>query len=365
VRSIKFVLRLLLSLGMSGLFIWLSLRKAPLRQVGQAIVDCDKGPLAFYLLLNLGIYLLRTVRWGILLEPLGHVGFRRLNSASAVGLMLLIVLPLRLGEFARPLLIARPPEGGGPTLRRSGALASIVVERIVDGIFVGLLGVLALRSLGARASGEYAQFARNASLLVAAGFLSLCLVLVAAFFLRRQALAFASRLLTPISPRLAKKLTSMLDAFIAALHLGSGWKVGAFFGLTGIYWLASAWGLQTMAGAFGMRLSSLESAALLAVQVVGAMVPAGPGMVGTLQFFTQMGLSLFVPGALGSGPAGVSAAAFANTVWLMQFGQQVLLGLVFVGLGHVSLRGLFGASAADPADDAGEAAVPAEESAAG
>jgi hypothetical protein len=28
------------------------------------------------------------------------------------------------------------------------------------------------------------------------------------------------------------------------------------------------------------------------------MVPAGPGMIGTSQFFTQAGLSIFVPGAL-------------------------------------------------------------------
>jgi hypothetical protein len=85
-------------------------------------------------------------------------------------------------------------------------------------------------------------------------------------------------------------------------------------------------------------------------------VPAGPGMVGTFQFFTQMGLSLFLPGALGSGPQGVTAAAYANTIWLMQFGQQVLLGLLFVALGHVALRGLFGPSAVTAGEaGAGEA----------
>ena len=344
---LKLVLRITVSIAISGLFVWLSLRNAPIRQVAQAIADCDKTPLLLYTVLLLFVHLVRTVRWGILLEPLGHVGFSRLNSASAVGFMLLIVLPLRLGELARPLLIARPPVGRGAHLRRSGAMASVVVERIADGLFVGLLGVLALRALGARAGGDNADFARRAAVLVSLGFFTLCVLLVAAFFLRERALELATRLLSPLSPKLAGRVTSMVDAFIGALHLGSGWKVLGFLGLTALYWACATGGLLLVAPAFGIHLGPLEACAVLAIQVVGAMVPAGPGMVGTLQFFTQTGLSLFVPGALGSGPEGVHAAAYANTVWLLQFGQQVGLGLIFMAMGHVSLRGLLGKGGAE------------------
>src|SRR5205823_5665234 len=147
-RALKLALRLALSLAVSGLLMWLSLRNADLRAVGRAIASATPWRMLAYAGALLVIHLIRTVRWGILLEPLGHVGFKRLNSASAVGFMLLVLLPLRLGEFARPLLIARPPAGAGVRLRRSGAMASIVVERIVDGIAIGLLGVIALRALG-------------------------------------------------------------------------------------------------------------------------------------------------------------------------------------------------------------------------
>src|SRR5438309_12114278 len=142
---------------MSAVFVWLSLRHTDVRAVLGAMAAADPVRIAIYVLILLVIHVIRTVRWGILLEPLGHVSFKRLNSASAVGWMLLMVLPLRLGEFARPLLIARPREGDGVRLRRSGAMASIVVERIVDGIAIGLLGIVALRALGASASGEYAS----------------------------------------------------------------------------------------------------------------------------------------------------------------------------------------------------------------
>ncbi len=53
--------------------------------------------------------------------------------------MALFILPLRLGEFARPYLVAERP-----ALRVSAALSSVVVERVADGIFTAALLVVAL-----------------------------------------------------------------------------------------------------------------------------------------------------------------------------------------------------------------------------
>jgi uncharacterized protein (TIRG00374 family) len=342
-RLLKLTVRVVVSLAVSALLMWLSLRNADLRAVGRAIAAADPRRMLEYAALLLCIHVVRTVRWGILLEPLGHVGFKRLNSASAVGFMLLMVLPFRLGEFARPLLIARPPPGGrGATLRRSGAFASIVVERIVDGLAIGVLGIVALRMLGTAAAGRYADFARHASVLVALGFLALCLAVTFAFFLRDRAVQLTSAMLKPFSARLSQHASSMLDAFISALHLGSGWKSLAFFVLTAVYWGMNGLGLWLLAPAFGFHLEPLMIATILAIQVVGVMVPAGPGMIGTMQFFTQAGLSLFVADAFTRGSdVAARAAGFANTVWMFQFGSQVALGVIFMLLGHVSLRGLW------------------------
>jgi hypothetical protein len=149
---------------------------------------------------------------------------------------------------------------------------------------------------------------------------------------------------------MASRAAGVLDAFIGAVHVGSGWRLFSFFALTVAYWGVTAWALGVLARAFGFTsLTPLMLAVILTIQVVGVMVPAGPGMVGTMQFFTQAGLSLF-------DPAGFSArgAAFANTVWLLQFVEQVALGLIFLVAGHVSLKGLLSSS---PVED--EAAAPA------
>lgn len=361
-KALKLTVRLALSIGVSALFVWLSLRHAPVREVLSSIASADKSLLFGYLVLLLVIHLVRTLRWGELLVPLGRIPFKRLNSASAIGIMMLIVLPLRLGEFARPLLVARGG-GAGPKLRRSGALASIVVERIADGLFVGVLGIVALHMLGARATGEIAEMSRHASWLVTGGFFAGCVALLFAFFLREQAVALVARILRPLSPGLEKRATSMLDAFIAGLHLGSGLRVLGFFLTTALYWALAAFGLALAARAFGLTFGPLEACTVLAVQVVGVMVPAGPGMVGTFQFATQVGLAIFLPGVMGSGENSVRAAAYANTVWMMQFAQQTGLGLIFMATGHVSLRGLF-ASSEEPLEETapatdGEGAAPA------
>jgi uncharacterized membrane protein YbhN (UPF0104 family) len=351
-RSLKVLLRTVLSLAMSALFVWLSLRHTDLRAVGRAMASADPLRIGAFVMMLLVIHLVRTVRWGLLLKPLGDVSFKRLNSASAVGWMLLMLLPLRLGEFARPLLIARPPPGGGQPLRRSGALASIVVERIVDGIAIGVLGIISLRMLGRAASGRYVEFAKTASVLVALGFFALCVALVLAVFFRDRAVTLAERLLRPISPRIAARATGMLDAFIGAVHLGSGWRLISFFGLTALYWTLTATALGILAPAFGFTgLTPLMLAVILTIQVVGVMVPAGPGMVGTMQFFTQAGLSLFHPDGFS-----FRGAALANTVWLLQFVEQVALGMTFLVAGHVSLKGLLGATQAD--EEAPAAAAP-------
>src|SRR5688572_15137537 len=121
--------RVLLSLVVSGVFVAFSLRNTELRAVAAAIANVPAWPLLSYLGILLVVHLVRTVRWQLLLEPVGPVTFARVNSASAIGFMLLMTLPLRLGELARPLLICRPASEGGARLARSGALASIVVER--------------------------------------------------------------------------------------------------------------------------------------------------------------------------------------------------------------------------------------------
>jgi hypothetical protein len=307
--------------------------------VAAAIATAHSWPVLGYFGILLVVHLVKTVRWGLLLRPLGRVSFRRLNSASAIGFMLMVLLPLRLGELARPLLVSQPSPGDETRLSRSGALASCVVERVVDSLAMGVLGIVSLRLLAT--TGQAADFARHAATLVTIGFTALCMALIAAFFLREGTVALIRRALAPLSRPFAERVAKVVDGFVRGLHFGSPLTGLAFLALTVAYWSLHVWGFWMVATAFDLEITGLMACTVLACQVVGIMIPAGPGMVGTSQFFTQLGLSIFIPGALTVAGVAARIAGYANTIWLLQFGQQVLLGLVFLVAGHVSLAGLF------------------------
>jgi hypothetical protein len=84
--------------------------------------------------------------------------------------------------------------------------------------------------------------------------------------------------------------------------------------------------MQILARAFDIHLDLIQAYTVLGVLVIGVMIPAGPGMAGTFQYFCQMGLALF----LGSAASGAQGVAYANVLWIAQFGQQVVLGLIFL-----------------------------------
>jgi uncharacterized protein (TIRG00374 family) len=330
----KRALQIAFSLALSAFFVWLSLRKTNLAEVAGAIAGADLRYVGLSLLMLTVIHVLRTWRWGLLLQPLAKVRFRDVNPLAAVGFMALMLLPLRLGELARPYLAAEHLK-----LRKSAALASVVVERIVDGLFMGLVLVVLLWTLGPEVPREHLGRLRLGGALVTLAFGVGLVALVLAFRHRARADALLRSLLGRFSPRLADRVASMLAAFIDALAVvPSPARIVEFFVLTCVYWFCSGLGSLVLAPAFGFSLTLVQAFTVLGLQVIGSMIPAGPGMVGTLQAFTCLGLGLFL-----TGPENATrAAAFAHTAWALGFAQQVVFGLFFVLNGRVPLNHLLG-----------------------
>ena len=325
----KRVIQTLAGLGISGAALAFTLRGKNLDRIWSEMLHADYRWLWPYLAILLGIHVIRTVRWGILLEPVARIPFSRLNAVAAVGFMALMILPFRLGEFARPYLIAERPR-----LRVSAALSSVVVERVADGLFTAVLLILTLLAVPEGTRGLHAF--RVAGVVVFLAFASLLAFLVLAYKNRPRAVRLTHRLLDPISPRVAERASGMMDAFIHGLRLvPSRSKVALFFLLTLLYWAVNGWGIQIFARSFGFDLALLDAYTVLGVLVVGVMIPAGPGMVGTFQAAVVGGLSLFV------GDAGDRALAFANVLWLVQLLQQVVLGVTFLFSRHIQLARIF------------------------
>jgi len=332
---VKRGVQVLIGLAISAVALWLTLRGKDLSAIWAAMRDADYRYLAPYVAILLGIHLVRTVRWGLLLEAHARVPFRRLNAVAAVGFMALMLLPFRLGEFARPYLVAEPGR-----LRISTALSSVVAERIADGIFTSL--VLSVALLGVPDGAPGVAVLRAGGVVVSLVFAAALVFLVVAYRSRARAVRMAQAALRPFSHRFAEKAAAMLDAFIHGLRLLPGpRKAGAFAILTVAYWALNALGMKVLALGFGFDLGVVASCALLGVLVVGIMIPAGPGMVGTFQGAIVIGLGLFAP----AGVVATRGTAYANVLWATQIAQVTALGTFFLFSRHIQLARLTAAPA--------------------
>jgi uncharacterized protein (TIRG00374 family) len=328
---VKRLVQAVLGLAISGGALWFTLRGKDLGAIWRAVLDADYRYLAPYAVFLLAVHLARTVRWGILLEPVAKVPFWRLNAVCAVGFMALMILPFRLGEFARPYLVAERPR-----IRVSATLSSVVVERVVDGLFTAALLVLTLLAVPEGTPGL--RLLRVGGLAVLLAFTALLAFLVVAYKNRAMAVRITHRILDPVSPRLAERVSGMMDAFIHGLRLvPSRRKLLAFFGLTLLYWALNGFGMKVLARGFGFDLAPLQAFTVLGVLVVGVMIPAGPGMVGTFQAAVVLGLSLFAP----KEAVDTHGNAYANVLWLAQLAQQTLFGVIFMFSRHIRLDRIF------------------------
>jgi uncharacterized protein (TIRG00374 family) len=325
----KRFLQTIAGLAISAGALAFTLRGKQLDRIWAEMVQADYAWLWPYLAILVVIHFVRTVRWGILLEPVAKIPFSRLNAVSAVGFMALLILPFRLGEFARPYLVAERPH-----LRVSAALSSVVVERIADGLFTAMLLIVTLLAVPEGTRGLHAF--RVAGVVVFLAFASLLAFLFLAYRNRPRAVRLTHRLLDPLSSKLAERVSGMMDAFIHGLRLvPSRRKVAMFFFLTFLYWAINGWGIQIFARSFSIPLSLIDAYTVLGVLVVGIMIPAGPGMVGTFQAAVAGGLSLFVPNA------SERAFAFANVLWLVQLVQICAFGLVFLFSRHIKIAQIY------------------------
>ena len=176
--------------------------------------------------------------------------------------------------------------------------------------------------------------------IVSLAFAAVIAFLVFAYRNRSRAVALATWVVRPFSARIAERVAGMLDAFIHGLRVLPGLRsLAIFFALTAAYWCLNALGMRILALGFGFDLGVAEACALLGILVVGVMIPAGPGMIGTFQGAVVVGLSLFAP----ADAVATRGMAYANVVWAAQLAQVTALGVAFLFSRHVELGRLTGA----------------------
>ena len=209
-------------------------------------------------------------------------------------------------------------------------MATVVVERITDGLVIAVLLRTLLFFVDARSPGiDRVVIGSNVLFAVFGGG---AVFLLFATWQQARAVALVRATAGRISPGLAEKVAHVVDTFVGAMRqLPPLPQLLIFFAYTAAYWALNGVGMALLSHAFaGAALSVFQAFVVLSVLIVFLMIPAAPGMVGTFQAGIALGMALFLPEAV----VNSGGLAYANVMWLAQTLQQLVLGVLLLAASH-------------------------------
>ena len=330
-QTLQLIAGLALGLGGMGWFV----ASLQWQDLGRVLLQLDPLWLAAAVVVALLQYVVHAWRWGVLLEALDpRIPARLLWSSTAVLWGFNTVLPLRAGNLARPLLIARDRN-----LSFTSVLFATVAEYVCDafGIIVMVLWLVFLLPPGSSAALDDAlMVARWVAVGAIAGFVIILLLST------RGANRLVARLVAPLpSEAVRARVLGVFGQLVAGMaSVRSPSQLGRALLLTlGVWggWLVS---IVCTLHAFGLDLPLAASLFLEAALTLSMMVPQAPGFLGVFQVVTEEALGLFrVPTA--------SAQGVALVFWTVIFVPITVIGLI-----EGARSGVSGGPSGDPTEGA-------------
>ncbi len=265
-------IQLLIGLAISAFFIYLVLPSLHLPDVLQSLRTANY----WWILPGVVIYMVglwvRAWRWHYTLRHLKVVPVRRLFPLVCIGYFGNNVYPLRAGEVIRSYVLKRTQE-----ISITSSLATVIIERVFDGLTMLLFVFLALPF--APMPAQY----RNLVVL-----LTILMLVAAAAFIFMAAnpkvmiLVYgwvASRLL-PV--RVRRRTDEIYTRFMAGLaSLGSGSAVVMIFGTSVIVWLMETVKYWFVMHAFDFSVSFIVLMLMNGLVNLATTLPSAPGYIGT------------------------------------------------------------------------------------
>ena len=295
----------------------------------------------------------RSVRWKYLLSPVADIPVKRLYPVVIIGYMANNVLPARLGELVRALLLAQREED----VSVPASIATLSVERLYDGLTLLAIGAVAAPVLLAAGLFDGASLSyRTTAILLAAGVLGGFIVALVVF----TALAVSQRavnalfVVTRLLPgRFQPLAADIILGFVAGLGtLNSPRKHAVLFVSSLPVWLAEGGVYLILAYSFDLQANfpsfGLLVLAVLLVMVTSNLITAIPASVGGIGPFEVVAQQTLV----GLGVGAAAGASYSVAVHLVALWLPVnLVGLALLLRHNLSLRHLITLPATGPGQD--------------
>ena len=287
--------RFWLGILVSILFLIPTLQALNLGEVWDGIQEADYG----WLIPGVAVYfvavLARTWRWDYLLRPLKPIKVRALFPVVVIGYMGNNLFPLRIGELLRAYVL-REREG----VSVSASLATVVVERIFDGLIMLLFVFVALPFTPVPGDAV-----RTTVIIGSVGFLAAMIIFFVLAALPEQAFrlaTWASNLFLPY--RVRDPLLDFTRRFLDGLVSLRSWRsVLMIFFTSAVIWLLETVKYWFVMHAFPFEVSFFALMLMNGVVNLATTLPSAPGYLGT---FDGPGIAVLVL----YGVAGETAAAY-------------------------------------------------------
>jgi uncharacterized protein (TIRG00374 family) len=310
-----------LGVFISILFIWLALRGLKLNEFWSTVKQAN----FIWLLPAIGVYFIgvwiRAWRWHYLLKPIKEIPTRKIFPITTIGYMGNNIYPARAGEVLRAVILKR--KEGVPV---SASLATIIVERIFDGVvmlafvFVNLSELAKLTS----ASGFVGNIQQVAIIGTGVFLGALIIFLLAAMFPQVTAkfgLWFIERL-TP--QRFHAKLIHISNKFLDGLaSLRSPLNVLMVFVTSVIIWLLETGKYWFVMHAFDFQVSFFALMLMNGIVNLATTIPSAPGYIGT---FDAPGIAVLTA----YGVSQATAAGYTLTLHVALWLPITILGAYYL-----------------------------------
>jgi len=299
----KLLLRIVIPLLISALALWAAVRNVEWEKVKAILPQARLMPFFWGFLVSIAAFYLRGLRWQILLAPFQKVSVWPLIRWQVGGIVINNLLPLRAGEFARAYWA-----GHKTTVSKSSILATVVVERVCDVATLAAIALILLTVMG-KFKGNAAIIIFFAAAIAAWGFL---------IVLKKKS---TDQILAPFRKFLPDKLTLMLENFVNGLHvLKDGREIAKLALLSPLTWALDIAAVAVASHALGLDLSWPQAGLVMTGLILGVMIPAAPGAVGTYEAGGVQALSM-----LGFDPS--VAFSFVMLLHVFQMGAMFLIGI--------------------------------------
>ena len=273
------------------------------------------------LLLEFGI---RTLRWKVILSAIQPTKFQDLFIGQVIGATLNTLLPLRMGELAKPSIVSKRS-----SIPFMSVAATAVMERVYD--LLGMVSVLVFMVLFLQPilNPQPDQVELIENLKFYGGIFGLIAMSAMAIFFYLASQKETARhiffKITSIAPKPIQNIfMTLFDGFVSGLGNSTDtkgiWLAGS---LSIAMWLNGAFAIYCLFKAFALTLP-FGAACFIGVAIALAVaLPQAPGFIGVFHVVIENTMLLW-----GQNPE--IAKGFALVFWAVSFIPITLVGLFFV-----------------------------------